>query len=702
MKKKSAFTGILCAVLMLAQSVSFAAETDAEKAEEAAVEKFTTFMTEEFPEIDNPDNLLYSRTEGIAEIRSFPEKFDLRELDLVTPVKRQLPWGTCISFGTIAASETSILSGLGLTNKTYAETYGKELDLSEHHLAWFTNTALPPLSDYPEGEYPYDPDQAEEGTHMWDNDPREKLDHGIVFHRTVSSLASGIGVVEEELAPYAAADGSRSRFGDWSLPEELRFSQSFELKDANVLPAPTIQEEDGTVVYRPEATDAIKSELLKGHAVGCCYLAERTRPETTPEGLRAYLEKRYADSPDRTDAQKKLFLDAQSGVRAPDTLSREELLDVIESRRILEGKGVLFYDLDSMTDDQLVRLFKSDYFGEDYDEIVKKEEKDAAEGKKVYMSFSGTDPVIFAHYTYEKTGSNHGVCIVGWDDTFPASAFNKDHQPQGDGAWIVKNSWGDFWGNDGYFYLSYYDMSLRDPETFEFVTNEDLDNLDHFEILQYDYMPAAWLPVQLFDAPVYAANIFEIDEDSVLQHVSALTAGMDTDVTFSIYLLPEDASSPADGTLLETVTQTCHYAGYHRVTLPQNLVLAKGSRIGITVLQRTAESKYALVYTTSLSKEGSTSPDVPYYVGIVNPGESFVSFARGSWMDWTDLLEPVTEDEYCRDRAFDNLPVKGYIYPLDGIMKMHDFGGWQPFSGSGTAICADCGYVLTENAPAAD
>ncbi|MBR6158795.1 MAG: Ig-like domain-containing protein, partial [Lachnospiraceae bacterium] len=69
-----------------------------------------------------------------------------------------------------------------------------------------------------------------------------------------------------------------------------------------------------------------------------------------------------------------------------------------------------------------------------------------------------------AYYCPKPNMPNHTMMLVGWDDTFSRMRFTTDPDgtfPEGDGAWLVRNSWGlNDYGLTGYFWLSYYDKSI--------------------------------------------------------------------------------------------------------------------------------------------------------------------------------------------------------------------------------------------------
>lgn len=646
---------------------------------------------------------IYSELHWTSVADTFPAQFDLRDRGTVAPVRSQNPWGTCWSFATVAASETSILNDLGMTAEAYKEKYGEELNLSEKHLAWFSAKALPELSEYPEGEYPYNPSQAGEGMHIIEGSDLEPLNGGGNYFLSMASLATGIGILKEKYAPYTDSEGKLDKKGDWSLPEDQRYSISYELKDAHMLPAPAVHDADNNYTYRPEATEAIKTELLAGRAVGISFKADQSMPVPSKEDMKASLERALKDTP-ADETLKARYIDVRAGYIEANSLTDEELKEMILFR--LKANNLpedMYDDLSGLDHDQMARILMTRYFGLPYDKVV------SLEAKAPYMTFIGTDPVIYAQYTYEVVTANHAVTVVGWDDTFSAENWPEDRRPPADGAWIVRNSWGEDWGNGGYFMLSYYDKSLCGLGSFEYVVSESNRNMDYMEILAYDNMPTEIISSTLFTSPVYAANVFPVDEDVVLEYVSAMTGDLDTTVTASVYLLNEDAKLPTDGILLETATDTFRFAGYHRLDLSSNLLLPAGSRISIVVIESVPVAdgtKYALVNTGALSETGVKAYNQSqedenrklkrYCVGVVNPGESFISLEAGEWTDWSDAIAEIAKVGTNANMAYDNLPIKAYVYPRTEVEKVHNLSEKIPAPGGEAAVCPEDGYMLLD------
>ena len=71
---------------------------------------------------------------------------------------------------------------------------------------------------------------------------------------------------------------------------------------------------------------------------------------------------------------------------------------------------------------------------------------------------------------------NHDSVIIGWDDNYSKDNFNMGLE--GDGAFICTNSWGEDFGDQGYFYVSYYDTNIG-VHNIVYTGVEPVDNYDH-------------------------------------------------------------------------------------------------------------------------------------------------------------------------------------------------------------------------------
>lgn len=80
----------------------------------------------------------------------------------------------------------------------------------------------------------------------------------------------------------------------------------------------------------------------------------------------------------------------------------------------------------------------------------------------------------YNYYDTNRAGSGHAIMIVGWDDNFSKDNFKYGNKPAHDGAWLVRNSWGDY---KDYFWMSYDTVSLLDTAwAFDVTGADNYDN----------------------------------------------------------------------------------------------------------------------------------------------------------------------------------------------------------------------------------
>ena len=87
--------------------------------------------------------------------------------------------------------------------------------------------------------------------------------------------------------------------------------------------------------------------------------------------------------------------------------------------------------------------------------------------------------------------NGHCISIVGWDDNFSKENFRFGYQPENDGAWICKNSWGETWGDGGYFYISYEDEYLFDTRFGHSYAFSDYEKFSNKKMLNQNEIDGA-------------------------------------------------------------------------------------------------------------------------------------------------------------------------------------------------------------------
>ncbi|MCJ7586618.1 MAG: lectin like domain-containing protein [Candidatus Aminicenantes bacterium] len=243
----------------------------------------------------------------------------------------------------------------------------------------------------------------------------------------------------------------------------------------------------------------------------------------------------------------------------------------------------------------------------------------------VYVSMKWVDScykeINYAYYNEGTNEGGHSVTIVGWDDNFSKSKFNS--APSGNGAFIVRNSWGATWGQSGYFYVSYYDKYFgkesfnsvfqAEPVT-NYKTNYGYDDLGWVNGIGWTGNSTAWF-----------ANIFTASAAGSIKAVSFYTSSTSSNVyDISIYT-NVSANKPTSGQKAANKKGTITSPGYFTVPLSTFPAITKGKKFSVVVKLTTKDYYYPIPVEYPIVNYSSKAK--------AKLGQSFASADGTTWHD---------------------------------------------------------------------
>lgn len=275
----------------------------------------------------------------------------------------------------------------------------------------------------------------------------------------------------------------------------------------------------------------------------------------------------------------------------------------------------------------------------------------------------------YPHQYMNEEGNGHAVDIVGWDDDYPKENFKIT--PSGDGAFIVRNTKGPFWGQPdrkenmgGYFYISYYDGMIAtnldgNIGSSVFTRIDEIDNYDN--IYQYDLLGyTKSIKGSTNTNEVWFSNVFDINQGRYEELSAVSFYTLEEDLSYEIWINEDYTSKSSLGNMKKIKTGKIRLPGYHTIDLDKKIELVEDSKVAVAIK----------LYSTKISPSIAIEAPNGAISNTAN-GERNQSFIKkNSYSSWWDILDYEADSNVCLKIFTDNEEI-----PEEELLTVEDMKG---------------------------
>ena len=216
----------------------------------------------------------------------------------------------------------------------------------------------------------------------------------------------------------------------------------------------------------------------------------------------------------------------------------------------------------------------------DNDEIKKAIMQCGSLAVEYYCTTEAPDYNNKTHAQYQNliNERSHAVSVVGWDDNYPKENFLTT--PPGDGAWILKDSFGYENGDKGFIYLSYYDISFLNSSyaigfifenTDNYIRNYQTDLSGELTFLNEDKKNLSY------------KTTYESQNNELISGVGTYFKYCGEEYVLNIYVNNE---------LKHTQNGTGKYYGFHTIKLTNEIPIKKGDNFTVEMCKNSIPILY--------------------------------------------------------------------------------------------------------------